>query len=101
MSGINFWGLLLERLREEQGMSQRTLASATRVNRSTLRKLEKGEITGDIRTLEKLLLALGYELEAIPTRIDRSLSREAALFTLDQGRRSRVAAARMLTMPLD
>ena len=62
-SGNNFWGNLIRSLREEQQISQRTLASAAKVNRSTLRRIEAGQTSGDIRIIERLLNRLGYELE--------------------------------------
>ena len=65
MSGNNFWGNLIRSLREEQQISQRTLASAAKVNRSTLRRIESGQTSGDIRIMERLLNHLGYELEAL------------------------------------
>lgn len=94
----NFWGTLIKNLREEQSVSQRTLALKTKVSRSTLRKIEAGETSGDIKVLETLLGYLGYELEAINvgtpkergTRPDSTLS----------DRRSRLAAARILTINL-
>ena len=64
-SGNNFWGNLIRSLREEQQISQRTLASAAKVNRSTLRRIESGQTSGDIRIIERLLNRLGYELEAL------------------------------------
>ena len=59
-SGNNFWGNLIRSLREEQQISQRTLASAAKVNRSTLRRIESGQTSGDIRIMERLLNHLGY-----------------------------------------
>lgn len=92
----NFWGTLIRTLREEQGVSQRTLAVKTRVSRSTLRKIESGETSGDIKVIETLLGFLGYELEAIN---DGKARRDATTLTLSD-RRSRLAAARVLTVHL-
>ena len=61
----NFWGGLVKELREQRGTSQRALADKACVNRSTLRSIEAGLTTGDIITIERLLDALGYELEAL------------------------------------
>jgi transcriptional regulator with XRE-family HTH domain len=52
-------------LREKEGTSQRQLADKAAVNRSTLRSIEAGLTTGDIIVIERLLDALGYELEAL------------------------------------
>jgi transcriptional regulator with XRE-family HTH domain len=65
LNGNNFWGNLIRSLREEQRISQRTLAFAAKVNRSTLRRIESGQTSGDIRIIERLLNCLGYELEAL------------------------------------
>jgi transcriptional regulator with XRE-family HTH domain len=85
--GTNFWGVLIRGLREEQGISQRTLSALTGVNRSTLRKIEAGETVGDIAIMESLLDFLGYELEAI----QKGVAVE---------NRSRVAASRILSIDL-
>jgi transcriptional regulator with XRE-family HTH domain len=61
----NFWGGLVRELREKEGTSQRQLADKAAVNRSTLRSIEAGLTTGDIVTIERLLNALGYELDAL------------------------------------
>lgn len=65
MSQENFWGGLVKELREKAGSSQRSLADKACVNRSTLRSIEAGLAPGDIDTVERLLDALGYELEAL------------------------------------
>jgi transcriptional regulator with XRE-family HTH domain len=62
---VNFWGELIRKLREERGVTQRTLASQAGVNRSTLRRIEAGLTSGDMETVEKVLNYLGYELEAL------------------------------------
>ena len=61
----NFWGELLRKLRVEQGVTQRRLASKTGVNRNTLGNIERGVRVGDINTMETLLKFLGYELDAL------------------------------------
>jgi transcriptional regulator with XRE-family HTH domain len=61
----NFWGELIKKLREERGVTQRTLATEAGVNRSTLRRIEAGLTSGDMETVEKVLNFLGYELEAL------------------------------------
>ena len=39
---IDFWGDLIKELREEQGFTQRQLATRAGVNRTTLRRIENG-----------------------------------------------------------
>ena len=74
----NFWGGLVRELREKEGTSQRQLADKAAVNRSTLRSIEAGLTTGDIVTIERLLDALGYELDALsPDAAVRSPQRVA------------------------
>ena len=65
----NFWGNLIRELRVKKKLSQRRLARSADVNRSTLRAIEAGNTTGDIVTIERLLEALGYELEALESQV--------------------------------
>ncbi len=98
MSKENFWGTLIRTLREEQGVSQRTLAVKTKVSRSTLRKIEAGETSGDIQVIETLIGYMGYELEAI--NVGRDKAQRDSATSVFSDRRSRLAAARVLTIPL-
>ena len=63
-AGRKFWGTLIKNLREEQGISQRVLADQCQVHRVKLRNIERGQTAGDIVTVERILIFLGYELEA-------------------------------------
>jgi len=69
----NFWGDLVLQLREEQSVSQRQLASGAKVHRATLRRIEDGQARAEIDAMERILLYLGYELEAVSalTKTDR------------------------------
>ena len=67
-----FWGNLIRELREKYGVSQRQLAEDTGVNRSTLRSIEAGQSAGDILIIERLLDALGHDLEALDRQQTRS-----------------------------
>ena len=98
MPDSSFWGGLILNLREEQQISQRTLASLARVSRTTLRKLESGGVAGDVEVIERLLGCLGYELEAL--KID-SKQREfpGAVYRTPE-RRSKLAVMRILSMDL-
>lgn len=60
------WGRLIKELRAETGISQRKLASKSSVSRSTLARLERGSTHGFVTDVEKLLAALGYELDVMP-----------------------------------
>lgn len=69
----NFWGNLVLQLRAEQNVSQRQLASGAKVHRATLRRIEAGLARAEIDTMERILVYLGYELEAVSalTQTDR------------------------------
>ncbi len=94
----NFWGTVIRFLREEQDISQRTLAFDTKISRSTLRKIEAGESSGNIESIETLLSYLGYELEAIHKGLP--ISRGGDYDPLSADRRAKVAAARVLRLKL-
>lgn len=59
------WCQMLKALREEAGLSQRALAAKAGICRSTLRRFEVGLATGDLPILERILDALGYELDVV------------------------------------
>lgn len=96
----NFWGGLILQLRQEQGVSQRQLSTGSTVGRSTIRCIEKGLSKGDIYTIEKLLLYLGYELDAIPSESESSGVRRQERDIEDPTVRSRIAAKRLLGLTL-
>lgn len=87
-----FWGKLIVDLRMQQGLSQRQLAAATAVNRSTLRRIEQ-DGGGDITTIETVLEYLGYELEAEPTETLQEIRQKRLQAEQDPAQRSRIAAA--------
>ncbi|MBY0559992.1 helix-turn-helix transcriptional regulator [Hyphomicrobium sp.] len=96
----NFWGQLVKKLREEQGVSQRVLASRTEVGRSALRRLEAGGAPGTIDVIERLLDYLGYELEAIKREDHATALKDQAQAEADTKRRSRIALNRILAISL-
>jgi transcriptional regulator with XRE-family HTH domain len=96
----NFWGVLIQQLREEQKISQRQLAARAKVNRSTLRRIEEGTARGDIDIMERLLRYLGYELEAIATSSREALLKKRAADAKDPAERSKLAASRLLAISL-
>ena len=59
------WPKLIRQLQHENGISERALCKAAKVNRSTYRRMIKGraQCGGAIDIYEALLAALGYELE--------------------------------------
>jgi transcriptional regulator with XRE-family HTH domain len=100
MRQANFWGELIRALREEQGVTQRTLAARAKVNRSTLRRIETGGTSGDIETMEKLLHYLGYELEALSAAGVEERIRRQQIEEENPERRAILAASRVLSMGL-
>lgn len=93
---IDFWGDLIKELREEQGFTQRQLATRAGVNRTTLRRIENKQARGDIDVIEKLLDFLGYELEAIHRDALEEIRKRMAKAADDPLERSRVAASKLI-----
>ena len=60
-----FWGTLIRKLREEQGIAQRTLAMNANVCRNTLVRIENGKTAPGIEDMERLFDCLGYDLDAL------------------------------------
>lgn len=59
----------MRELSKERGMSQRQAAAAAKLNRSTLRRIERVGASPEISVLERLLKLYGYELDAVKTEI--------------------------------
>ena len=94
----DFWGRLIRELREKQRVTQRTLASHAKVNRSTLRSIEAGLTSGDVATIERLLDYLGYELEAMERDSQTERLRRQAQYEVDPDKRSALALQRVTLM---
>lgn len=60
------WGQLVQELRLSRKISQRRLSLMAGVSRNAIRRVEEGEETMQVRTLEAILKVLGHELEALP-----------------------------------
>jgi transcriptional regulator with XRE-family HTH domain len=100
MAHGNFWGGLIRNLREEQRITQRTLAARTKVNRSTLRRIENGDTSADMDIMERLLAYLGYELEALERASVEQRLRAQREAEENPERRSQLAASRVLMLNL-
>jgi transcriptional regulator with XRE-family HTH domain len=59
------WGAEIERMRKEQGLSRRALATLAETQPTTLRRFERGGARLSIVMLERFASALGYELDLI------------------------------------
>lgn len=98
MTQPNFWGGLIAQLREEQKISQRTLAARAKVHRATLRRIEDGSTSSDIDTMERLLNYLGYELEALERTSMTDRLRLQSQLEENAARRAHLDAKRLLSM---
>jgi len=56
---------LINDLRREKGWTQFELAIESDVPRQTIQNVELGESTPSVEIVDKLLTAMGYELEAL------------------------------------
>jgi transcriptional regulator with XRE-family HTH domain len=61
---------LINELRRERGWTLFELSIEADVPRATIRNVELGEHVPNIETVDKLLMALGHELEAQPLEAD-------------------------------
>ena len=58
---IKFLGVRIRQLREEKNMSQQVLADICNVPKSTIERLERGEVNPTVKTLLKISKALNIE----------------------------------------
>ena len=58
---INFLGVRIRQLREEKNISQQVLADICNVPKSTIGRLERGEVNPTVKTLLKISSALNIE----------------------------------------
>jgi len=56
---------LLKDIRTEQGMSAQDVADASGVHRNTIYRIESGRWSASVVVYERILDALGYELEVM------------------------------------
>ena len=58
---IKFLGVRIRQLREEKNISQQVLADICNVPKSTIERLERGEVNPTVKTLLKISNALNIE----------------------------------------
>jgi transcriptional regulator with XRE-family HTH domain len=90
---------ILQHARKKANLSQRELARRAGATQATISRIEDGLISPRFDTLERLLEACGYQLDAIPRRgegVDRSAIRELLRSTPAQRARLAVREARNL-----
>lgn len=95
-----FWGNLIKALREEQGVSQRVLASRAKVNRNTLGRVEACKTSMEIDTMERVLKYFGYELEAIIALEPKDRIAYQASIETDEKRQTSLAVSLLLSLTL-
>ena len=62
------WGQMIADLRTEQKVSRPALSRMSGVPANTIANIENAKTSSSITTVERLLIVLGYELDAIPIR---------------------------------
>tara|TARA_R100001086_G_C11814363_1_gene252432 strand:+ start:904 stop:1194 length:291 start_codon:yes stop_codon:yes gene_type:complete len=71
---INFtWGNLIREIRKEKNISMKQLSELSGVAATTIGGVERKGHNTSVQVLEKLLFALGYELEAMVIGNPKSL----------------------------
>lgn len=92
-------GEILREARRAVGLSQRDLALKAGLPQSTIARIESGGADPRVGTLERLLIACGFGLEAAPrpgAGVDRTLLRERLTRTPKQRIEDAAAADRAL-----
>lgn len=97
---VGFWPGLVNRFFEDFGTSERTIATLTGINRTTLRRMRLGESPGILEDWERLLSVFGYELEAMEVKAVRTARARLAEAHKNPTARSRLAAAALLSARL-
>ena len=69
------FGDILTQLREEAGMTQQQAADASGVNKRLIWSWEMGRVSPTLRTLDRLLVVYGYEIEVVRTSVSRRRER--------------------------
>ena len=64
-------GKMIRGARAAQGVSQRTLALRAGTDQAAVSRIERGEISPSLETVERLLAAMGQRLELRPVPVER------------------------------
>lgn len=59
-------GIMLYKARKEKGLSQKEVSEMTGINQGNLSKIETGERTPTIRTMQKIAACLGMTVALVP-----------------------------------
>ena len=93
-------GTSLRSTRRRAGLSQRALAERTGIPQSSIARIEAGQTTPRVDTLERLLQATGHALEVearLGDGVDRTQIRELLAMTPDERGRVATVSARNLS----
>ena len=84
---------VLRQARRQAGLTQRELAQRARVSQPLIARIERGDVSPRVETLDRLLAACGFDLELRP-RLGLGLDRTVIdrLLDLTPGERARLAA---------
>lgn len=84
---------VLRQARRQAGLTQRGLADRARVSQPLIARIERGDVSPRVETLDRLLCACGFDLELRP-RLGLGLDRTVIdrLLDLTPGERARLAA---------
>lgn len=77
----------LKGIRRRAGLSQRELAKRTGVAQPTIARIERGQVTPRVDTLDRLLHACGWRIDTVPrlsSGVDRTLIREMLRMTPEE-----------------
>ena len=102
MQDMSSIGRAIARMRAESGLTQRELAERAGTSQPAIARLEAGQVSPTLDTIERVAVAAGYELrvefvpravpdpviEAYKRDVDRSLLRENLRRSLDERLRS-------------
>jgi transcriptional regulator with XRE-family HTH domain len=95
LSGMSA-GELVADLRRRHGLSQRELAIRARTSQAWISRVERGEVSPSIESLERLLGVMGERLELTATRLshdDDAAGHRAATTAMDMSERLERALA--------
>ena len=77
-------GKKLRDARKELGYTQKRLVEITGINKTTISQIENGYFTGSFDIFERVLDAVGFQLDAVPKKIILPKWEEiAAMFAQD------------------
>lgn len=65
-------GLAIAKLRQEKGLSQRTLAELTGLNHTNIWKIEKGKYSVGLDILSKICSVLGKRVDIVDIPVDQN-----------------------------